>query len=225
MMSIHGSNINKQCRHHLGADRFRSSRPGLGHGTAGSSNDDAVVQNIDKILAMELNRLSLQDREAMNEEIHGVNFLAVPETPEVVADKLYDLDQLLKTEYQPSTSMTAQPHQGPVAYRNAYEEAHLLGSQYIHEPEFRIMFLRADFFDVGKAARRMVGFLQLIRDYLGVKSLLRLPFLSLNDLTADEIHDLKRGPFFLFPGRDGAGRRVSGFVGDTGNLPLASMVR
>jgi hypothetical protein len=190
-----------------------------------SRNDDTLVNNIDKILAMELNQLSLQDREAMNEEIHGVNFLAVPETPEFVADKLYELDSLLKTEYQSSTSMMAQPHQGPKAYRNAYEEAHLLGSQYIYQPDFRIRFLRADLFDVSKAASRMVAFLNLIRDYLGAQSLLQMPFLSLNDLTADEIWDLKRGPFLLFPGRDGGGRRIAGFVGDTGDLPVASMVR
>jgi hypothetical protein len=225
MKSVNNSRSLNEGGRHRTVTRFCLS----GNSTATASEinmtldaGNSVANNIDKILALELNQLSLKDREALNDEIHGVNFLAVPETPEFVAGKLHEMDCLLRTAHQPSSAnMTSKP----LAIRNAYEEALLLGSQYIHDSTFRIMFLRSDLFDVNKAACRMLRFLQLLRDYFGPRALLQLPFASLNDLTAEEIQILKQGAFRLLPGRDGAGRLMVGFVSDFGDFPLASKVR
>ena len=182
---------------------------------AGKTND-VLMNNMDSLLNKELYQLSLKDREEINEEIHGVHSMHVPETPELIVSKLEELDRQLTNRHQ---------HQLPIHTQNAYEEALALGSPYIHDPNFRIMFLRAELFDTAKAANRMMGFLQLLRDYLGPQALLQLPYSSLNQMTAQDIQLLKRSVFVLLPGRDGAGRRISGYFNDAGEFPVVCKVK
>lgn len=157
---------------------------------------------MDVLLANELRQLALEEREAMCEEIHGVNTLAVPETPELLAERLAEMEEAL---CGCGTTTTGGG--------DAYGEALMLGSQYVHDPALRLMFLRAERFNATKAALRLVNFLQLIRDYLGPEYLVRRPWL-LSSFTPDELKVLKRGSFQLFPGRDRSGRRISGVVGN-----------
>jgi hypothetical protein len=199
---------------------------------AANTNGEVVDNTIDKILAMELNQLSLEEREDINHEIHGVHTLAVPETPEFVTQKLEEMeDHLLKGGMNQPTSSpmvtqqpTHQPHHRPIAFDNVYEEALLLGSQYIHDRTFRIMFLRSELFDASKAASRLVRFLQLLRDYFGEQALLRLPYGTLQDLTADEIQFLKKGIIHVLPSRDNLGRRICGNFDDHSDIPAITMV-
>jgi hypothetical protein len=188
---------------------------------ASNTNGEVMDDDIDKIMAMELNQLSLKDREDICNEIHGVHSLAVPETPDFVAQKLEEMDRLLTTHHSSATAlMTLLHHQSPTGCCNAYEDALRLGSPYIQDPNFRIMFLRADLFDASKAASRMMNFLELLRDYFGTDALMRLPYASLNDLTANEIQLLKKGVIQVLPGRDSAGRRICGYFVDPGDSLL-----
>jgi hypothetical protein len=50
-------------------------------------HDDLNQKDLDVLVAQDLNQMTLQEREAMYEEIHGVESL-IEETPEFVADLL-----------------------------------------------------------------------------------------------------------------------------------------
>jgi hypothetical protein len=189
---------------------------------------------MDSILGRELHQLSLQDREAINEEIHGVHTLAVPETPDFVGRRLEEMEQALLL-------MHRQQHQQDLAVGGgdtvgghgrttvstdtgkAYREALLLGSQYVHDQNFRLMFLRADLFDATKAALRLVNFLQIVRDYLGPEALVNKPW-TLKLFGPDEHRALRWGVYQIFPGRDRAGRRVHGVMDDYGEATVLTIV-
>lgn len=186
-------------------------------------------QSLESILSNELNRLSLQDREAMNEEIHGVHTLAVSETPDYVTAKLDEMERVLQMQFQQNQDNSA-AHSDSIPRNDntlspgeAYREALLLGSQYIHDTNFRIMFLRADLFDPIKAAVRFVDFLQLIRDSLGQDALVNIPW-TLKMFRPDELKVLKAGAIQILHGRDRAGRRVVGVVDElSGNNALTNV--
>ncbi len=176
---------------------------------------------MDSILSRELHQLSLEDREAINEEIHGVRNLAVPETPSFVWEKLEEMERALLRIQHP-WNRQHMDDSGTFA-GNAYTEALLLGSRYIHDSNFRLMFLRADLFDAPRAALRLVTFLQLLRDYLGPEALVRKPW-TLQMFGPDDLKVLKSGIFQIFPGRDRAGRRVHGVMDDSGGATLLNIV-
>jgi hypothetical protein len=179
---------------------------------------------MDSILARELHQLSLEDREAINEEIHGVHTLAVPETPNFVWEKLEEMERALLLMQHPRHRQHHMGGDGRGAVAgDAYREAMLLGSQYIHDPNLRLMFLRADLFNASRAAARLVKFLQLLRDYLGPEALVHKPW-TLRIFGPDDLTALKCGVFQIFPGRDQAGRRVHGIMEDSGDATILTIV-
>jgi hypothetical protein len=191
-----------------------------------------TATGMDTLIAKQLERLALKDREAINEEIHGVHWLAAPENPGLIREKLAEMEEALVCHHQHGDHFgvggeatanigAGQPANG--ASSDAYNEALLMESQYIHEPALRVMFLRAEFFDARKAAVRFVNFLQLIRDSLGPQGLVHEPWLF-NTFTSEELKIYKKGAFQVFPGRDRVGRRVMGIVDDLGaGLSLVSI--
>ncbi len=175
------------------------------------------------LLARELHQLSLEDREAINEEIHGVRTLAVPETPSFVREKLEEMERALQQKLHPRHwQRMAMDGSGTVA-NDAYREALLLGSRYIHDPNLRLMFLRAELFDASRAALRLVKFLQILWDYLGPEALVNKPW-TLKMFGHDDLQAFRSGVFQIFPGRDQAGRRVHSFMEDPGDLPILTIV-
>jgi hypothetical protein len=218
--------------------------------------------NMDSILARELRQLSLQDREAMNEEIHGVHTLAVRETPDFVAATLEEMELILQTQFQQPLHPKQQLQQrlpnitgsggtddtnrdvnqrsgGPIhnhdtnkydynqnnTWGEAYREALILNSKYVHDTDLRTAFLRAELFDPIKATARFVNFLQLLRDYLGSESLVNKPW-TLKLFEPDELKILKNGAFQQLAGRDRAGRRIHAVVDDYGpNTNVLTIVR
>lgn len=90
--------------------------------------------------------------------------------------------------------------------KSAYEEALTLNRTYVQSNKFRLMFLRADNFNVRKAAARLVLFMEKKKHYFGVNSLVRS--LTHEDLTSDDIDTLKFGPIQILPSRDQSGRMV-----------------
>ena len=81
--------------------------------------------------------------------------------------------------------------------------------------EFRIKFLRAELFDVKKAAARYLVCIDFLVDYFGVVALQRP--LYLKDLDKDEQKLLREGRCQLMPSRDRFGRRIIVFFGALGN--------
>lgn len=152
---------------------------------AATSEDQSVL---DRMLAEELNQMSLHERQRVYEEIHGVNDI-VKETPDFVMERLSLLEKAL----------------GAIRHKDAYDQALQEDPLYCCNPKFRIMFLRVEYFDPEKAAARMVHFFEGKRNYFP-QALTR--DVRINDLDKDDLQCLKSGHLQILSSRDQSGRAV-----------------
>jgi hypothetical protein len=164
------------------------------------------AEKVDDLLSKELYQLSFADRNAINEEIHGVRCLAPDETPEFLHQSLSDLQR----------ELDAMP------YKSAYDKAQAYARQpstaktsYVNTTEFRLKFLRCELFDASTAAVRLTNYLDLIVELYGLFALQRK--IQLTDFSKHELQILRAGYFQMLPFRDRSGRRVMCKVGDMGN--------
>jgi hypothetical protein len=166
--------------------------------------DDANVDpdDVDALLAKELNQMSFQERELMYEEIHGVDTIH-EETEDFLNARLAALEQEI----------------GRLPQRELYEQAERISKAYVTDRKFRLMFLRAEYHDPRKAAVRLVRFLEEKVRFFGPETLARNLYLS--DLDDGDLAFLKSGILQLIPARDRAGRAI---IGDF-NMQSQSSVR
>ena len=146
---------------------------------------------VDSMLAKELTNLNFEHRATLEQEIHGVESLAIKETPELIHQSLLQFQDAIDC-YSGNKS--------------AYEDAMTAGSSFVCSDEFRLRFLRADFFDPQKAAIRFLSHLQNLMQWFGPVALLRP--LQLSDLDRDSAEFMRAGNLQLLPSRDRAGRLV-----------------
>ena len=169
-------------RFHYGLD-FQPSLPAVMSGDFGShpslvgSSDHAPVgleggereRPLDDLIAEDFTNLSFQDRNAINEEMHGVSSLSPVETPAMVADAIHRLSlEIEAIGHKPSYDRSQQwnsnsPTMGIDCTQSIYDyNAETLSagthSTYVNTLDFRLRFLRADLFDAKKAAKRLVKF-------------------------------------------------------------------
>jgi hypothetical protein len=167
-------------------------------------------KDIEVALANELTSLSLNDRTKIEEEIHCVKSLAVPETPERVEDALEKLQR-------EASSLVG------TGGGNVYLDALVMDSPYVQSRDFGLKFLRADFFNVKLAARRMLNHLELMFKFYGPVALQRP--LRYSDLTKEEQDCVRKGPLQILPSRDKAGRLILIFQGSLANVTQFQRVR
>jgi len=173
---------------------------------------------VDQILSRELQNLDVQDRESINEEVHGVRCLAPTETIEMLNASLMKLSQELdlisdKPAYERSQQLGLANTRNNNNNAGAGAALHGGGGTYVNTVNFRLKFLRCELFDAKKAAARLVTFLDLIWYLFGKEELLLRP-LRITDLDKKEMAILKTGNFQLLPYRDRSGRRVFTVVSD-----------
>ncbi len=169
-----------------------------------------VQQKIDDLLSQDLLNLSITDRNAIIEEIHGVKTIAPPETPNMIQSALQEFEGHI--ERMPQDKKAAL-----VRGKRLYPDS------YISSEDFRLRFLRCDLFDTRMAASRMCEFLDLVSDLFG-DYVLRRP-IQMTDFTWEEMQVLRHGHFQLLPYRDRSGRRIFAFVGGLAmNIPLTTKV-
>jgi hypothetical protein len=149
----------------------------------------SAIENTDAYLAQELHSLSIQERERVYDEIHGVAKSA-GETPELVDTKLESLEFELKK----------------IKVKPAYERALFLSPRFVMDRDFRIMFLRADHFDAEKAAVRMVNYFHYKNELFGEEKLVKN--ITLEDLTPDDKDEIMSGSFQFVPKKDRCGRPI-----------------
>ena len=125
------------------------------------------------VAGLKLNELSLKERETVIEELHGVSDV-VHEEPEVVQSCLQKIRQELNLDNSTIT-----------------DDAELL------------KFLRAESFDVKKAAHRFNQFAEFQKKLFGKQGTIRY-----SDLTGEDIKFLQSGFMQLLPQRDRAGRAI-----------------
>lgn len=156
------------------------------------------------LMASELNRMSVEDRTHVFEEIHGV----APLPPEESSIELLRKSLALLSE-----AIDLIPH------KPAYDEAQRLASEegmttYVNNDKYRLKFLRAEQFHPQRAAERMIKNLDLLYHYVGPQALRR--HINMADLEEKSIAGMKIGSFQLLPSRDRSGRRIAVRIGPLG---------
>lgn len=152
----------------------------------------------DELLSRELLKLSLQDRNAINEEIHGVQTFAPKESPEMLAEALRKMEIEIRE----------------IEHKAAFDRSQQFPNTYVNNADFRLKFLRSDLFEVKQAAKKMVGFLELVSELYGDFALRRQ--IQMSDLSREEMQYFRVGHIQLLPYRDRSGRRILAFVGGFG---------
>jgi hypothetical protein len=202
----------------------------------------------DDFLAKKFHSLPFQDRNDINEEIHGVRSMACDETTELIegslkllAIELQNLPSRYKTIYRKASSMGVNTSNNNKNgsfedlvkeigeeiddhFHNdpfSYEEISP-PSCYVKSRNFQLAFLRCEFFDAKKAAMRLAKYLELAYDLYGEEAL-RRP-LRIDDFTSKEEEEIiNAGHQQLLPFRDRSGRRVLAIHSDL-SLPSSSLL-
>lgn len=180
MFAEQGDNNNCLCQEHFCDDSSEGS---------GSMSRRTSPSAFDDILAQELNDLSLQEREKVFNEIHGVAD-GVVETPEMIDEKLKELDECIRK----------------IKKKPAFERALFLSPRYVRDRSFRVMFLRSTFFDATKAANKIVAYFRSKLELFGEEKLVKR--LTLDDLDQDTLDELHRGSILWLPVKDRSNRPV-----------------
>jgi hypothetical protein len=152
-------------------------------------SDARAIANAESYLASDLESLSIEERERVYNEIHGVTE-RTEEDPIVVEEKMISLEKEIKQIK---------------LNKAAYERALFLSPRYVNDPEFRLMFLRADNFNAKNAANRMVNYFHYKLELFGEEKLVKK--ITLKDLTDDDLDEVLSGSF-QFCGKDRGNRTV-----------------
>lgn len=158
-------------------------------------------EQVNAMMAAELNSLTTAERSTILEDLHGVGDLPPEElNPSLMNKKLLQMDVALRS----------------IPIKPAFDEAQrLCGGKptgLVNDPTFRIRFLRAGRYDPNDAAIRMINNLRMIRETFGQEGLVRP--VQLNDMMLDQGNQgsdtfVFSGNFFqVMPFRDRLGRRI-----------------
>mmetsp|Transcript_25304 Transcript_25304/g.59233 ORF Transcript_25304/g.59233 Transcript_25304/m.59233 type:complete len:293 (-) Transcript_25304:979-1857(-) len=150
---------------------------------------------VNDLLSKELLDLSMKDRTVIQEEIHGVNCLAIEESQKIMESVLSELMIILENDE------IIQPHR-----KEAYRRSQQLAKSHVNDDSFRLRFLRFTLFDIRKAAEKIVNFLEIVSDLFGEFTLERA--VRLSDFDSWELKFLREGEIQLMPYRDRSGRRI-----------------
>jgi hypothetical protein len=150
------------------------------------------------IFSKALLNLSFNDRNMIEEEMHGVSCMAIDETPELIETSLFQFDLELDLI------------ENKVAYNKAKaiitSKEDPLTHSFILSKDVKLRFLRTELFDPRKSASRYTKYLDLLFDIYG-ECALRRP-IRLQDLDSEELSFLKSGQYQMLPYRDRGGRRI-----------------
>ena len=154
--------------------------------------DDAVQKEIQSMLAKDLIGLSSDERNQALDEIHGV-LSTQEEDSELVEQSLERLEEEINLI--------------PSENRVAYDLAKSLSYEYVHNRDFRLMFLRSDRFNAKLAASRLVNFFQHKHYLFGPRKLVQ--DITINDLDEDDLTTLRSGVLQILPSKDRSGRPIA----------------
>jgi hypothetical protein len=147
-------------------------------------------EEIDALIAREMTRMSLDEREKALDDVHGIGEVK-EEDPAFVSSCLEAFEDHLQTIKQEDM---------------AYALAKAMSRQYVSAKNFRMMFLRADRYAPKDAAERMVRFFELKKRLFGAEKLVK--DITLEDLDKDDMDALKTGCVQVSPLTDMAGRPI-----------------
>jgi hypothetical protein len=137
----------------------------------------------------ELVQMSTDERTQVFADIGGAQEIN-PEDPDFVNECLMELNEKI----------------AGIKNKAAFEIAQRTSPHYTNNPGFRIMFLRADNFDVEKASHRIVRHFEEKLELFGGEKL--ADDIRLEDLTVDDMEALEAGGIQVLPHPDQFGRLV-----------------
>ncbi|CAJ1962883.1 unnamed protein product [Cylindrotheca closterium] len=151
-------------------------------------------ENADSLIASQMAKLSVADREKVYNDVHGIPDDCVDETPELIQKGLRVLQHEIDV----------------LPDKKAYNIAERLNPKYTHDREFRLAFLRCEKFDCHKAALRFVRHFQMKLDLFGEDKLVK--DITQDDLDVDEMEILHLSNGRFLNSHDKAGRRINVIV-------------
>lgn len=147
------------------------------------------ADTMDSLIAADLNQLSIQERESVFEEVHGIAKVQ-EKSPEEEAALVRELREELKN----------------IRGKPELERAQFLCSSYADDPKFLLMFLRSENFVVKSAAVRMVTHFKHKLHLFGIEKLAKP--ITLEDLDDDDMDALLTGWVQPLSQKDRSGRPV-----------------
>jgi hypothetical protein len=151
--------------------------------------DRPGIEDGDALIAADMTRLSMDERDQVLHDIHGV-----PNVMEETPEKLHASLIKLQTELD------------KIHYKAAYELARSHNPAFVEDRVFRLKFLRADLLNASNAALRLVRHFELKLQLFGPKKLVKE--ITQDDLEAGDMKNLYSGYVQTLPMRDRAGRCV-----------------
>jgi hypothetical protein len=180
-----------------------------------SGQQQQQQQRLDKLLALELSKLSVKDRQEAEFDIHGVAD-ELSETPELIETSLHDLGHEIERKLAAAASLPAEQQSPPAPNTDdsnsttdpcaAYRKALAQNRDYVHDKTLRLKFLRAEKFQIEPAADRLIKFFQLKEQLFGSEKLAK--DITQSDLGRDDLACLRSGITQILPLPDRAGRTV-----------------
>ena len=160
--------------------------------------EQANHDDLDAILAKQMEQLSMYERMKYNKEIHGISDddECVKERPQFIQEKLDQMEVCLTTRIVSTRNLC----------KDAYERALYTSPEYVRDPKFRTLFLKGAQYDPYVAATTFVHHFQVKLELFG-KDLLTKD-IALADLNDEDIQALKQGAEQLLPVRDSHDRLV-----------------
>jgi hypothetical protein len=156
--------------------------------TMSSSHDP---KSADVLFARELSEMSMDDREQVYYDVHGVSRSTVEETDDLIDQSLAELDKEI----------------AKIDKKKAFDLARVQNSSFVDNRKSTLKFLRADEFDCRLAAKRIVRFYQSKLELFGESKLTQ--DIRLKDLSEeDDRACVESGLGQLLPRRDRAGRAI-----------------
>ena len=149
--------------------------------------EEPTAETVDALLNSEMNNLSLDDRNKVYLDIHGVSNDQI-ESDEMIEERCGMLDKEI----------------AKIEDKDAYVLAHSLDRN--HVLNLRLRFLRSTLFDPKLAAVKMVKFFDVKRDLFGDSKLTKN--ITQDDLSKNDLEFLHNGYHQFLPVRDSAGRGV-----------------
>ena len=161
--------------------------------TEPEDNSSNILSTMQSLLALDMYKISLKEREEVFEDLHGVSGL-IDESPELVASSLAQLESEI----------------AKIRYRDAFIAATSKDLSYTSSRALRLKFLRAETFDSKRAAARIVGFFEKKLEVFGPGPLARDILIS--DLNEDDQICLQSGLMTYVPEKDMAGRAIMTWI-------------
>jgi hypothetical protein len=141
------------------------------------------------LLASELNQLSLQERQKVYEDLHGIQDIE-EECPETLSRKIAQFQEEVKKARD----------------KSAYDKASFLSPTHVNDPYFCLMFLRAEDHDVRAASKRMILYFKHKLELFGIEKLAKK--ITFEDLDQDDRAAMMTGAVQTLPDKDRSGRHV-----------------